>query len=473
MTTTTAAVARLRAPYVAWSMWAVAIALAAVGGGLVLLTLDAAVPDNWGFRGYSAFATPFFATSGLLIARQQPRNAIGWLLLIAGLSGGFGGFVQEYATSAVIVRPGSLPGAVPLAWMASWTFALFAGPLLTLVPQLFPTGRPLSPRWRPLLWAGPGFVLFALVVYGLRPGPLENALFIDNPLALSGALADLRDAIYPPASLLLAGVVLSSGASMVVRFRRARGVERQQLKWMASSAALCALAFAILILTNQPKPTQIVLIAAFVTVPVAIGVAILRYRLYEIDLIIRRTIFYGVLTAAMAGIFAASISVLQRAFVALTGAQSDAAVVLTTLVIVSLFTPVKDQLQRLIDRYFKEPTDAAKRLAPYMADVGAYLEMQRPEQIARRLIEELIRALGATGGSVFVASAGGEAALVESGAAGPHVITLPIGDGALGRVALAARRGGRAYGPEEVEAIRAAVDVAAQAMRLAETHDAR
>jgi hypothetical protein len=139
------------APRIAWLLWSVSLALAGAGAALVLISLDSAVPDNWGFRGYWDLAAPFVATPGLLVARRQPRNAIGWILLVAGLASGFGGFVQEYATRAVIIAPGSLPGAVALAWIASWTWAFFAGPMLTLVPQLFPTGRPLSPRWAPLL----------------------------------------------------------------------------------------------------------------------------------------------------------------------------------------------------------------------------------------------------------------------------------------------------------------------------------
>src|SRR5207249_3220683 len=149
------------------------ILLAAIGGALVLLTLDATVPDNWGFRGYWDLVAPIFATPGLLIALHRPRHPIGWLLLVASVSTGFGGFAQEYATYAVVVHPGSLPGAIPIAWVASWSFSVFAGPMLMIVPQLFPTGRPLGPRWVALLWAGAAFIPASFIVFGLRPGPLE------------------------------------------------------------------------------------------------------------------------------------------------------------------------------------------------------------------------------------------------------------------------------------------------------------
>jgi len=117
---------------VAWALWSAALAFATAGAILVLSSLNTSVPDNWGFRGYWDLAAPTFATAGLLIARRQQGNSIGWILLVAGVSSGFGGFVQEYATRAVIIAPGSLPGAIPLAWIGSWSWTFFAGPMLTL-----------------------------------------------------------------------------------------------------------------------------------------------------------------------------------------------------------------------------------------------------------------------------------------------------------------------------------------------------
>ena len=142
----------------AWTLWSALIALSAVGAALVLASLDTTVPDNWGFRGDWDLVAPFFATAGLLVARRQSGNALGWILLVAGLASGFGGFAQEYATRAVIVTPGALPGGIAIAWLASWSWLFSSGPLLTVVPQLFPTGRPLAPRWTPLLLGGVGWL---------------------------------------------------------------------------------------------------------------------------------------------------------------------------------------------------------------------------------------------------------------------------------------------------------------------------
>jgi hypothetical protein len=347
---------------VAWAAWAAAVALAAMGAALVLVSLDAQIPDNWGFRGYSDITAPTFVTAGLLIARRQPRNAIGWLLLVAGLAAGFGGFAQEYATRAVIIAPGSLPGATALAWVASWSFAFFVGPLLTLVPQLFPTGRPLTRRWMPLVWCGAAFVPLVFVLFGLRPGPTENAMFIENPLGLRGTLADARATLEAPLGAFMVVTAAASGLALSLRFRRARGVERQQLKWVALSAGFCALAFFAMLASNTSKPGQVLMIAAFTTLPVAIGIAILRYRLFDIDILINRALVYGATTAGIALAFFGGIVVLQAVLRPLTSG-SELAVAASTLGSFALFQPLRRRFQSAVDRrFYRSRYDAARTL---------------------------------------------------------------------------------------------------------------
>jgi len=351
----------------AWALWSTAILLAAIGAALVLASLDAKVPDNWGFRGYWDLVTPFFATSGLLIARRQPRNAIGWMLLVAGLSSGFGGFVQEYATRAVIVAPGSLPGAVALAWIGSWSWTFSSGPLLTLVPQLFPTGRPLSARWRPLMWAGAAFMPLAFFLFGLRPGPAENATFIENPVALSGDLAALRTALEGPLYAFIALTVAASGASLGVRFRRAQGVEREQLKWVASSGVLCATAFPVMVVTGTSKAGEVLTIVGLVTIPIAISIAILRYRLYDIDVLINRALVYGATTAGIAVAFVGGIVLLQALLRPITSG-SELAVATSTLASLALFQPLRRRMQNAVDRrFYRARYDATRTLDDFSA----------------------------------------------------------------------------------------------------------
>jgi hypothetical protein len=270
--------------------------------------------------------------------------------------------VQEYATRAVIVAPGSLPAASALAWIASWSFTLFAAPMLTLVPQLFPTGRPLGPRWTWLLWLGAGTVPVSVFLFGLQPGPLENASFVENPLAVPGALADLRAALQAPLLALIALTFAASGATLAIRFRRAAGTEREQLKWVASSAVLCALTFGGMLATGSSKPGQVAMIAALMTMPIAIGVAILRYRLYDIDVIINRALVYGATTAGIAIAFFAGIVVLQAILRPLTSG-SELAVAASTLVSFALFQPLRRRSQSAVDRrFYRSRYDAARTL---------------------------------------------------------------------------------------------------------------
>ena len=352
---------------VAWALWSAALAFATAGATLVLISLNASVPDNWGFRGYWDLAAPTFATAGLLIARRQQGNSIGWILLVAGVSAGFGGFVQEYATRAVIIAPGSLPGAIPLAWIGSWSWTFFAGPMLTLVPQLFPSGRPLGPRWSPLVWSGPAFVLMAFFLFSLRPGPTENAGFIDNPIAVRGTLADLRAGLEIPLSALMFLAVAASGAALAVRFYRAKGAERQQLKWVASSAVICAIAFGGMVVSGSSKPSQVLMVAGFMTMPVAIGIAILRYRLYDVDLLINRALVYGATSTGIAIAFFAGIVVLQALLRPLTSG-SELAVAVSTLLSFALFQPLRRRVQDGVDhRFYRSRYDAARTLDEFSA----------------------------------------------------------------------------------------------------------
>jgi hypothetical protein len=352
---------------IAWTLWSASIAFAAVGAALVLVSLDAPVPDNWGFRGFWFLVGPLFATVGLLVARRQSRNALGWILLVAGLTSSIDGFAQEYALRAVILTPGALPGGVAVAWLASWVWLFSSGPLMTFVPQLFPTGRSLTPRWRPLLLGGAGFIVFGFFMFGLRPGPAENAVFVDNPLPATGALAAARDALEVPLGALMALIVAVSGATLVVRFHRARGIEREQLKWAASSAALCAIAFAAMVVSGTSKASQVAMVGALMTIPVAMGIAILRYRLFDIDILINRALVYGATTAGIAAVFFGGIILFEAVLRPITSG-SEVAVAISTLGVLALFQPLRRRVQQAVDRrFYRARYDAARTLDDFSA----------------------------------------------------------------------------------------------------------
>jgi len=383
----------------AWTLWSASIVFASVGAALVLVSLDAAVPDNWGFRGFWDVGGPLFATAGLLIARQQSRNALGWILLLAGLGSSFDGFAQEYATRAMVLTPGALPGGVVIAWLASWTWLFSSGPLLTIVPQLFPTGRPLTPRWAPLLWGGVGFVVFGFFLFGLRPGPAENAMFVDNPLPATGALAAARDALEAPLGALMAATVAASGATLVVRFHRARGIERQQLKWAASSAALCAMAFVAMVATGTSKASQIAMVGGLMTLPVAMGIAILRYRLYDIDVLINRAIVYGATTAGIAVAFFGGIVLLQALLRPITSG-SELAVAASTLASLALFQPLRRRMQDTVDRrFYRARYDASRTLDEFSVRLRDEVDL---DAVRVELVQAALRTVQPAHASVWL-----------------------------------------------------------------------
>jgi hypothetical protein len=297
-----------------------------------------------------------FAVVGALIIANQPRNTIGWLLMFNGLSFAILGFIPPLAQLDSLWRQGALSPALVtfFAWVNGWTWWVLIGPPLLML-QLFPTGRPLSPRWR---W---GIVLLAvtflyfIVLYGLGPFFEDTAsdTVIPNPIAVI-ALEDF-ELVLLPFYVLLVSTALLSATAVVLRYMRGNFIERQQLKWFLSAGAL----FVIVYLTSifvSPEGSDLnyllfnLIVFAF---PVAIGIAILRYRLFDIDLIIRRTLTYALVTGLLAIVFFGSVVLLQLVFFNLVGTdQNELVTVLSTLAIAALFTPVRNRIQSEIDKRF-------------------------------------------------------------------------------------------------------------------------
>jgi hypothetical protein len=316
-----------------------------------------------------------FATVGALVASRWPKNAIGWIFCWLGLSFSLGSASEEYALYALVTEAGSLPGAEGMVWLTAWfggpiVFALFA-----LVFLLFPDGRLPSRRWRPVVWLELVAVV-CLVASAFEPGPLGNLglVRVSNPFGIQGA-AGLLGTLGLVGFFMTLGVAVAGGISLVLRFRRARGVERQQIKWFAfSGVVFCAVFAAGPFLWSLPKSPgtvwiwPVLFLAGASTIPVAVGIAILRYRLYDIDLLINRTLVYGSLTATLVAVYFGGIVVLQRLFVVLTGEKSTLAVVASTLVIAGLFNPLRRRIQGFIDRrFYRRKYNAAKTLAAFGA----------------------------------------------------------------------------------------------------------
>ncbi len=364
------------ASLLAWSMWALALMAFIVTG--VLRFLNASTPtvepraplvlDFWYLLLFMSFATV-----GALVASRQPGNALGWIFCYLGLSFPLAGAGEEYALYALVTEPGSLPGGEALVWLA----ALLGGPIVfavfALFFLLFPNGRLLSRRWRLVVWLDL-IAVVCLFAWAFEPGPLGNLglVRIANPFGVEG-LAALIGTLGLVGLFMTLAVAVAGGISLVVRFRRARGVERQQLKWFSFSGVVFCAVFAIApvlwYLPDSPGTewiwTVLFLLGAS-TIPVAVGIAILRYRLYDIDLLINRTLVYGTLTAMLALVYFGGVATTQAVLRALTGQDSQLAIVVSTLVIAALVNPLRHRIQGFIDRrFYRRKYDAAKTLEAF------------------------------------------------------------------------------------------------------------
>jgi hypothetical protein len=365
------------AAWLAWSLCLLCVVLAVAG--LILALLNGLTLGEiflaWAGPPVATLLTQIvsFSVVGALIASHRPENPIGWLFLAAALFYGILIPGEEYAVYALLTNPGSLPLGAELAWLTEWIWAPGFGIILVFLPLLFPDGHPPSRRWRTVAWLG-GLsiglicVLTSIVLWPERgPTLLQLGGYAGEVEEWRSAVSDWVLRLGGP-MLLLAG--LGAVISLVVRFRRARGDVRQQIKWFASAAALTLV---WLLLFGQASlrglPGIIVALSGLLviaSIPVATGIAILRYRLYDIDLIINRTLVYGSLTVTLVALYFGGIVVLQRAFVLLTGQQSTLAVVASTLLIAALFTPLRRRIQGFIDRrFYRRKYDARKTLEAF------------------------------------------------------------------------------------------------------------
>jgi hypothetical protein len=299
-----------------------------------------------------------YSVIGAIIASRLPNHPIGWLCCAIGLIAAVDHFAGEYSLYALVAQPHPLPGGRAMLWLQGWFWMLFIG-LIVFLLLLFPTGRLPSSRWRPFAWASVA-VISAAVIWSSVISPDVGFNAPPSPVQLS--------------VLLLGGV---AAGSVIVGRRNARGVERQQIKWLLYVGPLFFIAAGLHVgfyyfwLTERLWglwASYFLVAIGGLSGPTAIGIAILRYRLYEIDLIINRTLVYGSLTATLVALYFGVIVVLQRVFVLLTGQQSTLAVVASTLLIAALFTPLRRRIQTFIDRrFYRRKYDARKTLEAFSA----------------------------------------------------------------------------------------------------------
>jgi hypothetical protein len=308
-----------------------------------------------------------FAGVGALIIARQPGNAIGWIFLAAGVAAGLGALTHTVAQYWIDGNeiPDALGKASALYSDLSWMpFILMPATFLLL---LFPDGRLLSPRWRKVAWCAALGMAGSFVVGALKPGKFEDFPQVINPIGVDHPLRDLFEGLFFLA--LLIGIVGSS-AALIVRFRRSEGEQRQQMKWLALAGAVAAtvipVATALYDVIGESAANAAIMLSVL-GLPAATGVAILRYRLYDIDVVINRTLVYGALTATLAGIYIGSVLLLQVVLSGLTN-DSSLAVAVSTLAVAALFRPARARIQQTVDRrFYRRKYDAARTLERFGA----------------------------------------------------------------------------------------------------------
>ena len=366
-------VSRHTSVWLAWALCVLSLALTALS--LLLFILNLSYPNTPLYEPWldNTLNALFYPTVGAIVASRRPENPVGWLLCLYGFVISIGYFCAEYAIYALLAQPDSLPAGEAMVWIVSWVLPILNG-LQVFYILLFPTGRLPSRRWRWLGWLTVIFVVVGVILGAFSTGALLGILGpIQNPLGIEGfSNIYYKAVVFTMASLL----TLAAALAVFMRLRRAIGVERQQIKWFAYAAAAYAsagiLAYIIPRVIDTPlwfERVSFALNIAFIpAVPIAIGIAILRYRLYDIDLLINRTLVYGSLTAILLALYFFGIVVLQRVFVLLTGQQSTLAVVASTLLIAALFTPLRRHIQSFIDRrFYRSKYDARKTLEGFSA----------------------------------------------------------------------------------------------------------
>jgi hypothetical protein len=342
------------ASWLAWAVCALSLALTALSFLLIALTLRLNTPIYVPWLELTVLSVGY-SVIGAVIASRLPNHPIGWICCAIGFVAAVDHFAGDYAVYALQAQPEKLAGGTAMLWLQSWFWMLFIG-LIVFLLLLFPTGRLPSRRWRPFAWVSV-VIISAGVIYSSVISP------------------DVRpDAPPNPIQLLVLFLGLVAAASVVVGRRGASGVERQQIKWLLYALPILFVgefikfpaAFSLVGPSWSIWVGSLLVAVGGLGGPVAIGVAILRYRLYEIDILINRTVVYGSLTVTLVVIYFGLIVVLQRLFVALTGQQSTLAVVASTLAIAAMFSPLRRRIQGIGDRrFYRRKYDAAKTLEAF------------------------------------------------------------------------------------------------------------
>jgi MFS family permease len=398
----------LPARRVAWAVFAVALALWLVDLVIAWLTRSADTQSSWGGNDANvalglAFALVVlaFPIAGILIASRRPELPIGWLLLAIGV--GWGIANESYSDYGLLLHPGALPGAALVGIVGSVMWAPTIGLTGTYLLLLFPDGQLPGHRWRIV-----GYISVLGIVVGtgallLTPGPMTSGGYrhSENPLGI-GALHSITQIAQLALVVIPLGMV-ASAASLVVRFRRAGPVERQQIKWLAAAAAIVAATYLVVMpasalisswSTSAPgwiQAGQAAALISFGLIPTAIAIAVLRHGLYTIDVIVRKTLVYASLVTCLALLYAASVYTIDSAVRTISGESGTLAVSISTLVAVIAFQPLRSRIQRTVDRrFYRARYDAIQILDTFSGRLRDHVDLETLREEVLEVVTETL-----------------------------------------------------------------------------------
>jgi hypothetical protein len=349
---------------VAWLLAGFQVLLALLA---ILMALFGQEADytGWGFRSFPALLSLPFTFTGMIILARLPRHGMGWVFLALAAISAIQGLLFEYMLYSIVLYPADLPGGLTVAWILNfyWAFTLA---VIGLILLLFPRGQLPATRWRPYVWSSLTSIGALAGVNGVVPGPMDSSFVaLDNPYGWA-VLEPFRMWLDALAVIVLLYVFLPPVWNLVVRFRQSSGIERQQYKWFVFAATLMLLG-AVIAGPSDDRFLQSIFMGTMFFLPVAITIAILRHRLFDIDIIIRRTLQYALVTGILALIYFGGVVILQGILSPLIGsAESPFITVLTTLAVIALFNPLRTRIQDFLDRrFYRQKYNAEQTLAAF------------------------------------------------------------------------------------------------------------
>jgi hypothetical protein len=387
---------RKQSVIVAWLLCLFCIVVASVG--LVTWLLDqSSWPTLFDFVeafGWGWALPVLFSVLAALIISRQPRNRVGWLLMLPAL-------VTAVSPQGFLATPPETltPGRWLLLWFdtGSWILVIFP---VFLIPLHFPTGRPPSARWNWINWLAIGMwaVFMVLVAFDDTIGPLNYTWRLPNPIGFI-PFEEVEGPFLIIWGIGLVTVVLASVVSLFVRYRRARADERQQIKWLLYAGAVFAVVYSTLLIVNSGVGddsirgwTNLLLVLSILAFPVAIAIAILRYQLFDIDVIIRKTLVYAALTGLLALVYLGSVVLLQSIVEAVSGQESAISIVVSTLIIAALFAPLRRRIQGFIDRrFYRRKYDAVQTLTQFSRTARQEVELEALTAELLRVIQDTMQ----------------------------------------------------------------------------------